>query len=264
MGPASPTRTCRSCSTASTARRPRVAAPDPAWGSRSCARRRRRTAAASTRTARRAAARSCAWRSHEAHRFVSGGFQAGRAPWAPTRRERSPMTLRPLAAALLAVAALGVAACGDDAETPTANAAADDDKVRQAQVKFAECMRENGVDMPDPKAEGGKSLFKVGGDSGISPEEFEKASKACEKYREGIRPNLSEEEQAEFKEKALEHARCMREHGIDMPDPTFNADGGAEVRIGPGSSGGRLDPEDPEFQAAEKECGGGLMQRSQK
>ena len=170
------------------------------------------------------------------------------------------MTLRPLAAALLAVAAFGVAACGDDAETPAAGAASDDDKARQAQVKFAECMRENGVDMPDPKADG-KSTFRVGGDSGISPEEFEDASEACEKYRKDIRPNLTEEEQAEFKERALEHARCMREHGIDFPDPTFSAEGAAEVRIGKRGSSGGIDPEDPEFQAAEKECGGGLMQR---
>ena len=163
------------------------------------------------------------------------------------------MTLRPLAAALFAVAALGIAACGDDSETPAAsgsNTGEQDDKVREAQVKFAECMREQGIDMPDPQA-GGKQTFKVGGDSGIEPEEFEEASKACEKYRKDIRPQLSEEEQAEFKEKALEHARCMREHGIDFPDPTFSAEGGAQIRLGKG----RVDPEDPDFQAAEKECG---------
>jgi hypothetical protein len=171
------------------------------------------------------------------------------------------MTLRPLAAALLAAAALGLAACGGDEETPAsaASGATDDEKVREAQVKFAECMRENGVDMPDPQA-GGKQTFKVGGDSGISPEEFEEASKACEKYQQAIRPNLSEEEKTEMKEQALENARCMREHGIDMPDPTFSADGGVQMRVGPGS---KLDPEDPEFQAAQKECGGGLMKGRQ-
>jgi hypothetical protein len=170
------------------------------------------------------------------------------------------MTLRPLAAALLAIAALGIAACGEDTETPAASGApsSDEDKTREAQVKFAECMRKQGIDMPDPKAGGGPSTFKVGGDSGIDPEEFEDASKECEEYRKDIRPNLSEEEQAEFKERALEHARCMREHGIDFPDPTFSAEGGAEVRI---RGRGDINPEDPEFQAAEKECGGGLMRQ---
>jgi hypothetical protein len=162
------------------------------------------------------------------------------------------MTVRPLAAALLALSALGLAACGED--TPAAAGSAEaKDKARQAEVKFAGCMREHGVDMPDPGAEGGRRVFKVGGDSGISPEEFERASKACEKYRKDIRPELTEAEQQEFKEKALAHSRCMREHGIDFPDPTFDAEGGASVRIRAGS--GRLDPEDPEFQAAEKACG---------
>jgi hypothetical protein len=160
------------------------------------------------------------------------------------------MTIRPLAAALLALSALGLAACGEETPSAAGNAEAKD-KARQAELKFAGCMRDEGIDMPDPGAEG-RQVFKVGGDSGISPEEFERASKACEKYRKDIRPQLSEEEQAEFKEKALEHARCMRDHGIDMPDPTFDAEGGARIRLGAGR--GKIDPEDPEFKAAEEAC----------
>jgi hypothetical protein len=170
------------------------------------------------------------------------------------------MTLRPLAAVLLAVSALGVAACGAESETPGASASStgrDDDKVREAQVKFAECMREQGIDMPDPKPGGGPQTFKVGGDSGIDPQEFEQASKACEKYREAIRPQLSEEEQQEFKERALEWARCMRDHGVDVPDPQFGGDGGMRIQGGRG----RLDPEDEEFQAAEKACGSPMGER---
>jgi hypothetical protein len=168
--------------------------------------------------------------------------------------ERSRMTLRPLAAALLAASAFGVAACGGNDPSPASSSsgtAADDDKLREAQVKFAQCMREQGIDMPDPKPGGGPQTFKVGGDSGIDPQEFERASKECDKYRKDIRPELSEEEQQEFKERALEWARCMREQGIDVPDPQFGGDG--EVRIMGGPQ--RMDPEDPEFQAAQKECG---------
>jgi hypothetical protein len=46
----------------------------------------------------------------------------------------------------------------------------------------------------------------------------------------------------------LAFAECMREHGIDFPDPQF--DGGAVMVGGPG-----IDPEDPEFQAAQEACG---------
>jgi hypothetical protein len=165
------------------------------------------------------------------------------------------MTIRPLAAALLALSALGFAACGED--SPSAAGGADaKEEVRQAELKFARCMREQGIDMPDPQpAEGGmRQGFKVGGDSGISREEFEKAEKACEKYRKEIRPQLTEEEQQKFKEAALAHARCMREHGIDFPDPTFDAEGGAKVIIRAGSRG-KLNPEDPKFKAAEEACG---------
>jgi hypothetical protein len=57
-----------------------------------------------------------------------------------------------------------------------------------------------------------------------------------------------------MKEAALAHARCMREHGIDFPDPKFSQDGSATVRIGPGG----LNPDDPDFKRAEKACAGSL------
>jgi hypothetical protein len=54
----------------------------------------------------------------------------------------------------------------------------------------------------------------------------------------------------------LEFAQCMREHGIDMPDPQQ----GGGIRIQRNSDGnvtngeGVIDPESPEFQAAEEAC----------
>jgi hypothetical protein len=161
------------------------------------------------------------------------------------------MTLRTHAAALLALAALGLAACSEDTPSPGTSGASEDE-VRQARVKFAECMREQGVDMPDPSAAGELKL-KVGGDSGTSLNEAEAASKACDKYRKNIRPQVSEEDQQEFKERALAHSRCMREHGIDFPDPTFDVEG-ARVQIRAGS--GKMNPDDPKFKAAEEACGG--------
>jgi hypothetical protein len=155
------------------------------------------------------------------------------------------MFARSLAAALLAASALGLAACGDD-EAPAASQSADR-KARDAELKFAECMREHGIDFPDPQD--GPGLVKIGKDE--SPEELREAEKACEKFRKAIKPpELTEAQQQEFKKRALQHARCMREHGIDFPDPTFSEDGGANIRLGPG----RIDPEDDDFKAAEKEC----------
>jgi hypothetical protein len=153
--------------------------------------------------------------------------------------------------AALAALALGLSACGGDGEEPAAAAQTEQEKLRDAQVKFAQCMRENGVDLPDPSGDGGMRI-QVGPNSGIEPEEFEKASKACEEYQKDIRPQMSEGDEEEFKERALAHARCMREHGIDFPDPQFSAEGGARIRFKAGSG---VDPDDPDFKAAQEECG---------
>ena len=160
--------------------------------------------------------------------------------------------------ALLAVAALSLAACGGDDETPAA-AAADgpDASTRQAMADFAECMRENGIDFPDPGS-GERGAVRIEG----SPDKLRKAEEACADERAKIKPpELSDEQRAEFKEAALAHARCMREHGIEnFPDPQFDADGGASIKFGPGSG---VDPDDPDFQAAQEDCEGELPQMRQ-
>ena len=158
----------------------------------------------------------------------------------------------------VAALSLGLAACGGSDEEPASAAAGsggDQEKMRQAALKFAQCMREHGVEkFPDPQADGGTRIA-VGPESGIDPEEFEAASKQCEHLREDIRQPMSEEQQAEFKERALEHSRCMREHGIeDFPDPQFSGDGKVTMEL----KRGQVDPEDPDFKAAEKACGGGI------
>ncbi len=54
-----------------------------------------------------------------------------------------------------------------------------------------------------------------------------------------------------MRDAALDFARCMREQGIDFPDPEFPEEGGARVRIGPGTG---IDPSSPKFQRAQKAC----------
>ncbi|MFI2215163.1 hypothetical protein [Streptomyces sp. NPDC020141] len=63
-------------------------------------------------------------------------------------------------------------------EVPGGNEWSSDD-----QVKFAQCMRKNGLsDFPDPDAEGGVIL---GQDTGVDPksEQFKKADEACKQYK---------------------------------------------------------------------------------
>ena len=123
-----------------------------------------------------------------------------------------------LAAAL--VCGLALSACG--AEEP---AAADREETnRDAMLAYAKCMREHGVDMPDPQP--GQRGIRLRAPEGVTPEEMEQAEGACRKHLDDIEgPELTDEQQKEFREAALAHARCMREHGIDIPDPTFGEDG---------------------------------------
>ncbi|MBE2319099.1 hypothetical protein DVA67_024200 [Solirubrobacter sp. CPCC 204708] len=155
------------------------------------------------------------------------------------------MTRRILLAAAVAV----VAGCGAEKETPSEPAA---DQNRQAMLDYARCMRENGVDMPDPKFEGGRVTMAVGAPGQrIDPDKLRTAEQACAKYQEAIKPpEMSDEDKAEFKARALEHSRCMRENGIeDFPDPTFDENGGARMKMTR-----ELDPESPAFQKAQQAC----------
>ena len=63
------------------------------------------------------------------------------------------MRTRLLVAAVAATASL--AACGGEEPSPTPAPPDREAANRKAMLDFARCMRENGVDMPDPKFEGG-------------------------------------------------------------------------------------------------------------
>ncbi len=155
-----------------------------------------------------------------------------------------------LIAALLSTSALALAACGEAPSTTGEPSAHQQDKMQDAALKYARCMRENGVDMPDPKA--GQHGIRLSPPEGVSPSKLRTADAACRKYLEAVKPpEMSEEQQKEFRAAALANARCMRDHGIDFPDPTFGPDGGAQIRIRRGSG---IDPESAKFKAAQKAC----------
>jgi hypothetical protein len=159
------------------------------------------------------------------------------------------MRIHSLIAALLTVSALALVACGEDPTGggPTAD---QEQKMRDAQLAFARCMREHGIDMDDPKP--GERGIRLAIPKGVTPEKAEAANEACRKHLDAIKPpELSEEQEKQARDAALAHARCMREHGIDFPDPTFGENGEATIRIGKDSG---IEPDDPKFQKAQEEC----------
>jgi hypothetical protein len=162
-----------------------------------------------------------------------------------------PMTTHTTSALMaVAVTSLALAACGGG--EGSGGGKSEQEKFQEAALRHAECMRKHGVNVPDPKPGGG---LVFNGDD-VDPGQFERAVKACDKEVGKIpAPQVSEKEQREFREVALKHARCMRAHGIDFPDPTFGPNGEVRIEIksdSPGVQGGPLD--DPAFKAADAAC----------
>ncbi|MBM7783403.1 hypothetical protein [Tenggerimyces flavus] len=142
--------------------------------------------------------------------------------------------------------AQGVASLGDT-PSPTASSESKASGGKDGGLKYAQCMRENGIDeFPDP--EGGKLTLKAKPGSKLDPNSpaWKKAEEACK----SLRPEPSEGQKQQMKAQGLEYAQCMRENGIkEFPDP--NPDGGMLLRMKKGTD---LDPESPKFKKAQEAC----------
>lgn len=141
-----------------------------------------------------------------------------------------------LAGAGAAVMVTLLAACGG-AESASAKGTkpADPDEQR---LRFTRCMREHGVDVPDENpANPGKGTTLKGDGAKI-----DEAFKACQKQV----PSGVNQNDPKVKDELLRLVRCMREHGVDMPDP--GPDGGIKVK----DTGNGADKE--KFDKALKAC----------
>ena len=180
------------------------------------------------------------------------------------RSIRLPLLAVTLVATLAACSSAGPGASVATLDEPGASQAAASSAPtdpQEAFLAYAQCMRDNGIDMPDPEiiedssGEGSATSGIRIGVNGAGPdkEAFRTADATCRKHLANVvdsAPNggLSPEDE----EKLLAFARCMREHGIDMPDPQ---NGGMIINEEDGDGGPRIDPNDPDFQAAQEACG---------
>ena len=127
--------------------------------------------------------------------------------------------LRPLAA--LAIVALIGAGCSDGSDENGSAANANAANQEQA-VKFAQCMRDNGVaEFPDPDGSEGLTIDAVVNGSSLDTDgpAWQTAMAACEDLQPagftGDKDISAEEQEAR-----LEFAQCMRDNGVeDFPDP---------------------------------------------
>jgi hypothetical protein len=187
-----------------------------------------------------------------------------------TVKTRTAM-LAALVVLLLAIAAVasgcgsassddGVAALDDTAATTdtdgSESASADEEDPEEVALAWAECMREHGIDVPDPEIdENGRVRVMIQSRraaEGVRDDAFAEARDECgTPFGDEGPPQLSEEERQEMQETMLAFASCMREHGVEMPDPDFSGGGGRMLfRAGAGG----VDPDSPTFQKAQEAC----------
>ena len=147
----------------------------------------------------------------------------------------------------------GVASAGGtQSATQSAKPASDE---QQAQ-EFAKCMRDNGVDLPDPQPDGNGGFDYGMADTGIDLTDpaFRKAIRECRDKLPGGGQEFLDDPKVQSQ--LREFAQCMRDNGIDFPDPDPNG--------GFGGALGDLDRDSPEFKKAMDACKDKLPERSSK
>ena len=154
-------------------------------------------------------------------------------------------------AACAAVVAVALAGCGKPAAagaTPSASRA----DAEKAQLQFTRCMRDHGAKVNDAQpgtGGGGGTGFQIqgSGDKGS----LDQAMQACQKYlpKAGGPPPDPAQQQAMF-DRALKFSQCMRQHGIDMPDPKQENGGISIQQSGPMT----VDPNSKAYKDAMSAC----------
>jgi hypothetical protein len=158
------------------------------------------------------------------------------------------------------VASVKTAADKNTGSDPAAKKDQSKTSPEDAMLAFARCMRDHGVDMPDPDTSGGGNGVMTFGGTGsdgtkidVDMQKFTDADKACRDLLGDAGPQkMSPKQQQEAQDQALAFSRCMRERGVNMPDPTFGGQGQVTMKI---DSASGLDPSDPKFEAAQQACG---------
>ena len=154
---------------------------------------------------------------------------------------------RLLAALALAFSAAALAACGGSDDDTTSggsgggSAESSSNQRDTARVRLIQCLREQGLDVPDDIGESGAPPPNVDADA------LEAALDGpCAKFRGGAFGDLTDQGSADAQEKMDKYAQCMRDAGFDYPD--------VELGEGPPTALHELDQSDPDFQAADEKC----------
>lgn len=172
---------------------------------------------------------------------------------------KAPKPAKLLAGALLpAAGALAMIGCGGSSNAATNSTA--NISQQKAQAQFEDCLRQHGVNLSPSNNPGGPVTFRIDRNTPA----FQSAFQACRSYLRNAFGNVTPAQQAQFRQQAVKFTACLRAHGQNVPDPTFNdaaPGGGPETSAGGSGSGGAVrqvfggvDRNSPGFQAAVQAC----------
>ena len=146
---------------------------------------------------------------------------------------------------ILAVAPLLATACVGNPFAPKDTAAQQKHDAEQMALKWAQCMRDHGVTVPDP---GQGRPVRIQGEA-QDQQQIQDAMNACQRYQPkgGNGPGKVDQKTLD---QLTKFAQCMRDHGIPMQDPKASGGGVQITGGGPGS----VEPDSDQFQQAQQAC----------
>jgi hypothetical protein len=156
----------------------------------------------------------------------------------PPLRGSLALLLAPLLVPLLA------SACSVANPFAARGASAQDEE--RAALKWAQCMRAHGVNVPDPGGATPGAVATPGDDA-----QLQDAESACKQYR----PNggsASRSPDPKTVDAIARFTQCMRDHGIPMQDPGTGGHVGSVISADQAGSG--PDPNSDQFKQAQKDC----------
>jgi hypothetical protein len=134
--------------------------------------------------------------------------------------------------------------------------------MNEAMLAYAQCLRDQGIEVDDPQA-GAAGMRAVLGGGPDSPgggidrrsEEFLAANQSCDHILEASRPEVDPAAVQEQLETQLALAQCIRDQGFTAyPDPAVGTDGRLERVRGQEMTELGIDRRSPEFQEAIATC----------
>jgi hypothetical protein len=169
----------------------------------------------------------------------------------PTRSSSTPArpasAMRNLVLAGFLMASVAVAGCGSAASSAgsgSSASASSDNQQNAARVKLQQCLRQQGVPVPDTGGGGGQGQL-----SAADRQKVQTAMQGpCKALRSQAFGNITAAQRQQFQDAFTKYAACMRQQGVDLPDPVPGAGGG------PPAGGNRLDRSDPKVKAATAAC----------